>query len=167
MIKKFVGYLEDNGVIDNQQIEEYVYGFEVLKLKIIHSFLIMLIAFYTGKFIPILLFLYLFSSVRSLIGGKHAKSKYVCLFISLMMTMFACFILEKNSLPNWLFVIGIFILILKIGYIIKSKMFSKNILYISFLLTLIAFILDMEQILIVIYLALLFSLLLYLMYHDL
>lgn len=90
-----INYLIKKNFIVEDEKEEYLYGIEVLELKILHTVGIIAISIINHRFIEMILFLTFYSYIRSIIGGFHAKTRVACFVISIMMAAFTCYLLNN------------------------------------------------------------------------
>lgn len=144
-------------LIELNDIESYVYGLEVLLLKFTHTLIFLVFGILNNNLPSVLVFLYLFSYIRSRIHGFHAKTRSQCLLYSIIM----CIILNIGliyKLPN-----NEIIFINMIFTIILCKIIPKSapfLISIEILLLLLPY-----NLLYSIFVAELFSLLLYYIMH--
>ena len=90
------------GMLKNQYIEEedleiYEYGLQILFLKLIHTCSIFIIGLLLGIVKEIVIFMICYSLLRTYTGGFHAKTSMRCIFISLMMVLFIWITLYRIS----------------------------------------------------------------------
>lgn len=105
-------------IINHEDIEEYLYGLEIIELKVIHFSFIMCIAIFSEKGFESITFLYIYSSIEAIIGGYHSKSRIFCLIISMLRILFICYTIEKYTYVS--ISLLSFIMILSFGYIAKK-----------------------------------------------
>lgn len=86
-MRKIVKELVVNNIIDKNKVNTYTYGFEVLLIK----FIVLAAAIILGCILKtidvLLLFLALFVPLRKYAGGIHAKNKYVCMSLSVIILL--------------------------------------------------------------------------------
>ena len=78
-------FIMNNTKLDNDNSEIIRYGLEVLFIKIIFFFFLLLIAFSLHCFIECLFFLIVFSVIRTSAGGYHARTRIQCFVMSMLM----------------------------------------------------------------------------------
>lgn len=125
MYEKITSMLVEKDFINEAETEEYHYGLEILALKLIHSLSFIIIGLIFNKFLEMILFLIFYNEARSLLGGYHSKSKYLCLFISILISSFVCSFISIFSTSNF-FVISFTISII---FSLLSEHPKKSLLY--------------------------------------
>lgn len=88
--KTTINLFYKNDLIKFNEIDNYVYGLEVLLLKIAHTSVFILFGILNKNLLSLLLFLYLFSYIRARIHGYHANTRIKCLLLSLIMCFILC-----------------------------------------------------------------------------
>lgn len=91
-----VDALLENGLIDMEDKDLYIYGVEVVLLKFLHLATMLIIGILLGFFFESALYILLYSILREYAGGYHAKSRFGCYLISWLM-MFSVIIILKHS----------------------------------------------------------------------
>lgn len=82
-IAKNVAYFFINhGIIQKDDEEVYIYGFELLISEIINWLICIVIAVVTDKILETVFYMVAFMQLRETIGGFHAKSQWGCVIIS-------------------------------------------------------------------------------------
>lgn len=109
-ITKLVLY--NTGVINFDEIEEYSYGLEVFTLKMVHLITFLFIAYLYHNLLPMIVFLFVFNHIRSLIGGYHAGTRVLCFVYSLIMGFTLCVCIHQKFIPNYIILLGSIILML-------------------------------------------------------
>lgn len=155
MIHKLTEYLfYKKNLIEYDEIEEYKYGLEVMILKLIHFLLFFIFGIIHNCLIPLIIFLMIFSHIRSEVNGYHATTRFRCLIISFAMVISLYFcILNKIIDKEYLIFLNILLSLLLFKQC--SKLFNK----LSFLI--IVMIMAPYNIVISIFVAELFPLILY------
>lgn len=94
MNKKIIKLLIANNEANSNDIAVYQYGIELLKKKICHIFLILLLSFVCKEIWGMVLFLVAYASIREYSGGYHAKSDAGCYFCTMLVSVAAIFIFK-------------------------------------------------------------------------
>lgn len=86
-------FLLNKKVIEEKELEIYIYGYEVLISSVIDFFIVLLIAVIFNRIILMTIFFTMFVSIRIYTGGYHAdtfgKCKIVFIMICLLVTLTA------------------------------------------------------------------------------
>lgn len=87
-------FLLNKKVIEENELEIYIYGYEVLISSVIDFFIVLLFAVIFNRIILMTIFFIMFVSVRIYTGGYHAdtfgKCKIVFIMICLLLTLTSC-----------------------------------------------------------------------------
>ena len=75
-------WLSRTGVIQDDDIELYQYGFFILLTGIFHFIITVVLGFFFNVFCESILFYIMFTLLRSYAGGIHAKTESQCLVLS-------------------------------------------------------------------------------------
>lgn len=116
----------NNNLIVYDEIEEYTYAIKILILKILHIVVFISISIVWNCFFPMIIFLSIFSFIRSRIGGYHAATWGRCVLISYIIGIAFCLSVNIPSvirLKEYIFILNVFI----IFYI--SRIESKLLIY--------------------------------------
>ena len=83
--QKIADYLISQEVIDKDEFDIYVYGYETALSGIIDFLMISIIGWFTHQLHSTLVFFVMFVSIRLYVGGYHAKTYFQCkiMFISI------------------------------------------------------------------------------------
>lgn len=104
-----VTYLLQQGIIENDQEEVYIYGFYRAIMNGINVISIILISLLFGQILEAFVFVVAFRSLRSYAGGYHAKTQWRCYVLTMLTIMIALSIIKyfhvgmKMSIALWLF----------------------------------------------------------------
>lgn len=79
MISKIAAYSFKKSSLDNEDKEVCVYGMNLILSTVINFLIILSIGILLSKFYETIIFMLIYSSIRSQAGGYHAKSKETCL----------------------------------------------------------------------------------------
>lgn len=111
---KLTDYLIKNEIKEESQREEYVYGFEMFFQKAMGYGVLLLLGCVLHKFVPTILFLLTFCTLRKWTGGFHMRTEIGCFIISIVH----------------------FLLIMKLGeiYIIRMTFVQLGIILVSILI---------------------------------
>ena len=74
--------MEENGIIESEDEELYIYGLEIVQVKLIAGILAFVLSIFIRTTLFLCLLLVFLIPIRKYAGGIHAKSKWVCLVIS-------------------------------------------------------------------------------------
>ena len=67
-----------NDIVEKEQEEEYIYGFQKLLGKILNYTTLVLLSLYNEVLVPGIIFMIVFFSLRERTGGYHAKTPLRC-----------------------------------------------------------------------------------------
>lgn len=98
MINFILGSLVKNNIIERSELENYHYALEILFLKIIHYITILIISLFFNILPETFIFLYVYSSIRTYIGGYHSKNMYICLLLSFLFIVCLNFWLQYKEI---------------------------------------------------------------------
>lgn len=70
-------------IISKNEIDSYIYGFQIILGTILNWSIIFLIMLYTGKYMVTIVYMYSFLTLRHHTGGYHAKTPIGCCVISI------------------------------------------------------------------------------------
>lgn len=96
MQKYLIHVLINNNLIEEKDKDIYQYGIETFFLKLIHYILIMCIALYMNFVLESVIFLVIYNSIRGIIGGYHAKKRWICLIYTAII-YFTLFLLTNSD----------------------------------------------------------------------
>lgn len=100
MIKKLavsiVDYQIKRGVLQKEQKQTYIFGYQLLIGKILSVILMLIIAVMTGTLVEMLLFMFAFIILRQYAGGFHFKNAEICIFFSAIVCMIVTLALKSN-----------------------------------------------------------------------
>ncbi len=85
--------MADSG-LDSEDIVVYRYGLELIKKKICHAAVILLLALACGEFWGMLVFLVAYASIREYSGGYHAHSAKKCFICTILVAAAAIFMMK-------------------------------------------------------------------------
>lgn len=106
MNKKIIKFLLETGTINEDNVELYQYGLDLVIKKIIHVFLILLIAYIFNMFFSTLIFVITYMVIREYSGGFHAKTVvgcYLCTFtVTICLVMLLYIFQQLNSIWAWI-----------------------------------------------------------------
>lgn len=100
MINFILENLVKNNIIEKSELENYYYALEVLFLKIIHYITIFIISLFFNILPETFIFLCVYSSIRTYIGGYHSKNMYICLLLSFLFVVCLNFCLQYKEIFN-------------------------------------------------------------------
>lgn len=86
-----------NQFIEEEDLEIYEYGLQIMFLKLIHTCSIFIIGLLLGIAKEITIFMICYSLLRTYTGGFHAKTSLRCILISFMMVLFIWITLYQIS----------------------------------------------------------------------
>lgn len=86
-------FLLNKKVIEENELEIYIYGYEVLISSVIDFFIVLLFAVTFNKIILMTIFFTMFVSVRIYTGGYHADTFWKCKIVFIMI----CLVLTLSS----------------------------------------------------------------------
>ncbi len=100
--------------IDEEDIDIYTYGFEVLMDSVLETALLLVLGLVIGRIVETLVFICAFGVLRSFTGGYHASSKIVCTFMTsstcVINIAFSCIMSKYTSLTLVLGLIGVVVI---------------------------------------------------------
>lgn len=70
--------LIDNNVVEKELEEEYIYGFQKLFGKLLNYTTLIILSIYYDVFVPGIIFMIVFFSLRERTGGYHMKTAFQC-----------------------------------------------------------------------------------------
>ena len=76
--------LISNNIVEKEQEEEYVYGFQIIFGKLLSYTTLILLSLYYEVLIPGLIFMGVFFSLRGRTGGYHARTSLRCYFATVV-----------------------------------------------------------------------------------
>lgn len=77
-----VDRIQKNGLVLSKDAEIYIFGFQTIFLKMLHVATMLLVGFSFHKMKETILFMIVYSLIRTYAGGFHAKTKKGCYLIS-------------------------------------------------------------------------------------
>lgn len=89
-----LGQLAEKKIIAKEEYANYKYAFNVLLLKFVHCFAILITAFFLNIVSETVLFLYCYSMIRTYVGGIHANNPIKCFILSIL------FVIGLRSIIN-------------------------------------------------------------------
>lgn len=107
MVEKVVKFLVRNAIIAPEETEIYQYGLALIVKKILHTLVILLIGFWGGEFLGILIFLIAYAGIREYAGGYHAKTEIGCYCCTGAVTLCTLFLLHVFPLIyiGWIYLL--------------------------------------------------------------
>lgn len=93
-VRHIVTYLSQQGVIESEQKEIYIYGFYRVVMDGINIISVFLIGLLFGKVIETLIFVIAFRILRSYTGGYHAKTPWRCYVLTMLTVIIALSIIR-------------------------------------------------------------------------
>ena len=99
--ERLTGYLVSKDIIENEEIDVYKYGYEILTSSLLGVFLILVVSILLHQVDVAIFFLCVFCGVRSYSGGYHAdtylkcNATFVCVFIT-----YTCVVNYLYMIPN-------------------------------------------------------------------
>ncbi len=97
--KELAKILYDEKVIKKSEIEVCNYGFLILKMKIFHTIIIILMGILTKNLLQVCAFFLVYDLLRKNSGGYHAKSIWHCYLLTFGITgIFFTFIFAFQKL---------------------------------------------------------------------
>ena len=79
-----VDYLLQQGIIEKEQEEIYIYGFYRVLIDGVNIISIFLISLWLGEVLEAIVFVITFRLLRSYAGGYHAKTQWGCYFLTML-----------------------------------------------------------------------------------
>lgn len=95
--KKFISYLCENDIVEEEKRELYVYALNLLFSGILHFITILLLGFVLGMIKECLLMFIAFFVVRKFAGGYHASSPTKCYIFSVVTNFLMLFLISVLS----------------------------------------------------------------------
>lgn len=89
-------YQIKRGVLQKEQKQTYIFGYQLLIGKILSVILMLIIAVMTGTLVEMLLFMFAFIILRQYAGGFHFKNAEICIFFSAIVCMIVTLALKSN-----------------------------------------------------------------------
>ena len=121
--------LKNRGIINDENIDVYTYGFELLFSFLFSTSVIILIGTIMSKMLETLVFLGIFVILRSYTGGYHAKTYAKCTVVTfstyisvILLTVFIEFV------PKSIYILGTSLCLLIIGVLAPIENQNKKIL---------------------------------------
>lgn len=121
--------LKNRGIINDENIDVYTYGFELLFSFLFSTSVIILIGTIMSKILETLVFLSIFVILRSYTGGYHAKTYAKCTVVTfstyisvILLTVFIEFV------PKSIYILGTSLCLLIIGVLAPIENQNKKIL---------------------------------------
>lgn len=105
--RKIVLHFVKNGLIKNQDIDNYKYGFEILLSSVTTLVLLAFIAIISNKLKISLFYILGFVTTRICCGGYHAKKHFSCLIITIANYLFfllPTYYVSKSTLKTVVFI---------------------------------------------------------------
>jgi len=124
MSNQLVTKMKEKGVINPQDEEIYIYGLEIIKLKLIAGLIALIIGFFLNTIIFWCCFLLFIIPIRKYAGGVHSSSKVLCMLITELIMLLAELIYKYIELNDY-FIVGA-TLVGIIMIFIKSPYYSEN-----------------------------------------
>lgn len=112
-----VNKMKNYDVANEENIDLYIYGLEILIITIIKYLGIFIISFLLGVVKEALVFVLAFSMLRNQAGGVHLKSFWICFIITNIIT-FSCIFLFKALPINHTAIYQIIMLIISIALVL-------------------------------------------------
>lgn len=107
MAELITGYLQKNGIIEQEKQEVYIYGLQQMGVEMINILSILLISIVCGQLVEAVVFVTAFRMLRSYAGGYHAKTQWRCYFLTVSTIILALSIIKylivsaKMSILLW------------------------------------------------------------------
>lgn len=98
LAKRTAYFFVEKRVIENEDVEAYAYGMELLYSLLLNMVLAGSVAIVTGTVFPTAVFLITFIGIRQYIGGYHAKTHFGCM--SILAVVLCCFSVLVRWTPN-------------------------------------------------------------------
>lgn len=116
--KHIASFFYKMNIISKDEIDSYIYGFQIILGTILNWSIIFLIMLYTGKYMVTIIYMYSFLTLRHHTGGYHAKTPIGCCVLSIFAYILALLALNVK-LSAVVMVIYIIILISSLFCIIQ------------------------------------------------
>ncbi len=94
LLDKLMKFIVGNENLDNEQAEIVRYGLEIFIIKFAFFGAAMVISIFMDSFIQYLIFIMLFSMLRSYAGGYHANTRTACFVLSMLVIMASLAVLK-------------------------------------------------------------------------
>lgn len=112
-ISCFVNFLISNGIVNPQQRNIYIYGFDLMLHTGINTFCVLIIGILSSHILEVLILLFFFCCSQSIGGGFHASTHLQCFIYVILGTLFYIFLIDL-SVPSmtvlWLGIIAVALL---------------------------------------------------------
>lgn len=87
--ERFIKYLIENDLIEQDKLEIYQYGLHLLIKKIFYASFILAVGLWGDETCGIIFFLICYINIREYSGGYHAKTNFGCCICTICVTIFA------------------------------------------------------------------------------
>ncbi len=92
--EKLLNKLLEFELISLDKKDNYLYGIEMILMKIFSIFIIGIIAIITKKYVETVVFYFTFTSLRAYTNGYHSKYYWACLIESAIVYLCICFLIS-------------------------------------------------------------------------
>lgn len=96
--KKLTEFFIENKVIQEEENEVYQYSFELLLSSVLNLISILLLAVLMKRLIETLIFVLVFFTLRTQIGGYHARTHFRCYLLTIL--NYVVFLIFLNRIPT-------------------------------------------------------------------
>lgn len=97
-----VVYAIENGLLEKEKAEEYIYGLELSTSVLINYISVLIIGCIMGMLPEAALFLFLYVTVRRFAGGFHFESQMVCYLSMCIISPLVLLVIKYGSNNIWL-----------------------------------------------------------------
>lgn len=117
LLDKIIDFITHNKKIDEEEIEIVRYGLEIAVLKITFFAAACVISLLMNSFLQFIIFISLFSLLRSYAGGYHAQTRKRCFIQSMLLIIVAIIIINITQKITYM-IIPLSIIALAAGTVI-------------------------------------------------
>lgn len=107
--KHIAHFFCNKGVFSHEDIDTYIYGYELMLISIINWGAILIIMCITNSFVETILYMVSFIILRHHTGGYHAKSHKSCFILSVISYLYVLVTINVLS-PKYSFALSLFYL---------------------------------------------------------
>lgn len=120
--RKFAMLLQEYNIINDNELEIYIYSFYSIISYIVESLMLLFIGALLKEYIKALIFVLVFPSLRKHTGGYHANTKVRCVVLSIV--LFNIYILVSKLIINNLEIYYFCLYCINIIYLVVIYMIS-------------------------------------------
>lgn len=116
--ERIVRYAVENGIVDDEKTEEYIFGLEITLLLIINYATAIFIGVLFGMVKESIIFVFLYCFLKKYTGGFHFNSQFAC-YISMCVMCSAVLLIIKHTVEDG-FLYSIFMMVSSVVMFVLS-----------------------------------------------